>query len=193
MLLNCPEKDFKSKKKSIHVLKFSVLFLQIWGRCHQSKRKADLSVINHKHNGTSVKVIRNSTNRALKNVKVVTGEPKTKRRECWQSMKIKSKGIRSYSSDPLLGAHSVIHLIYLEADGFILKEGLGHSNFQIGRVVFSYRREREILTSEYYNNYKKEGTQLNGELPPTTYPSHHSLPNTPGSFLQAQVIEVVNT
>lgn len=33
-----------------------------------------------------------------------------------------------------------------------MKEGQGHSNFQVRGVAFSHRRDGEILTSEYYNS-----------------------------------------
>lgn len=135
-------KTLRVRKNLYMSWNFQFFFCKIWGWCHQSKRKADLSMINHKHNGTSVKVIRNSTNRALKNVKVVTGKPKTKRRARWQSMKVKSKGIRSYSSDPLLGAHSVIHLNYLRQMDSYWKRVWATAISRLGEL-YSVTEERE--------------------------------------------------
>lgn len=94
---------------------------------------------------------------------------------------MKVKGHKELPSDPLQGADSVIHLISREAGGFISERGSGHSNFQIGRVVLSYRRDREMPTSEYCNNYMKKGLNSIVHFSPTTCPP--PIPPHPRFFL----------
>lgn len=55
-------------------------------------------------------------------------------------------------SDPVQRAPSEIHLISMRRTGWSVKEGLGHSNFQMRGAAFGYRKDEESLASEHYNN-----------------------------------------